>query len=451
MKRKIFKRISLGASGGFTLVELIVVIAILAILAGVALPAYSGYVKKANMGVDEALAGEVKHALTLAHYAGTLEPGSTVIVYYGNTPVDVEGNGADAAMAAVFGAGYENALHLKYDGWDADLGVIADGDAMENVDKSMFTGQNLGYMLDDVQLVVGLLGTAITNEGLEITNTDLEAYIVAKGLDATDANVVSNAAVMYVADKISAKVKETTEEGKPSNKDAIINSWLEMDMEDDRGNLQNPSKWLTTNTFYDALGKYNVSGGRYESSLQASAAGYARAEAIANFIDGELAAKDLTSDYAGSLRAASAGMDPDAMIEGGFAQIDDAAMDVIFNNSTDPTKVATVNAYLKYFGKKIEQGAIVDDPNAGETQASKDAKAFLSYMDGIVAASDSLIQDTDLKVDNYYTDGNILSYVTSYLDIGEALKAAGYTGGGAFAFVYTGVGADPVKCAPLDY
>lgn len=39
-------------NGGFTLVELIVVIAILAILAGIAVPAYSGYIKKAEQAGD---------------------------------------------------------------------------------------------------------------------------------------------------------------------------------------------------------------------------------------------------------------------------------------------------------------------------------------------------------------------------------------------------------------
>lgn len=50
------------STGGFTLVELIVVIAILAILAGIAVPAYSGYVEKAERANDEALLAEINTA-----------------------------------------------------------------------------------------------------------------------------------------------------------------------------------------------------------------------------------------------------------------------------------------------------------------------------------------------------------------------------------------------------
>lgn len=54
------------STGGFTLVELIVVIAILAILAGIAVPAYSGYVEKANKAADEQLLANLNTAFASA-------------------------------------------------------------------------------------------------------------------------------------------------------------------------------------------------------------------------------------------------------------------------------------------------------------------------------------------------------------------------------------------------
>ena len=54
------------ADGGFTLVELVVVIAILAILGGVAVPVYSGYVKKADEAADRTLLSTVNRAFAAA-------------------------------------------------------------------------------------------------------------------------------------------------------------------------------------------------------------------------------------------------------------------------------------------------------------------------------------------------------------------------------------------------
>ena len=52
---------------GFTLIELMIVIAIIGILAAIALPAYQQYTKKAKFGGVVAGAGAVKSAVELCH------------------------------------------------------------------------------------------------------------------------------------------------------------------------------------------------------------------------------------------------------------------------------------------------------------------------------------------------------------------------------------------------
>ena len=68
MKRKLreFFTLKRHANDGFTLVELIVVIAIVAILGGVAVPAYSGYIEKADRAADAQIIADINKAFAAA-------------------------------------------------------------------------------------------------------------------------------------------------------------------------------------------------------------------------------------------------------------------------------------------------------------------------------------------------------------------------------------------------
>ena len=92
-------------NAGFTLVELVIVIAILAILAGVGIPAYSGYIKKANNSAVNTELAAIKTAAQAADATGgNLEKivisadGKTITVTAANGKALAEGFDTDFVL-----------------------------------------------------------------------------------------------------------------------------------------------------------------------------------------------------------------------------------------------------------------------------------------------------------------------------------------------------------------
>lgn len=222
-------------TAGFTLVELIVVIAIMGILAGVGTVGYGAYVKSAAKSADRATVSNVIRALETANNSGfesfdvenQYSVGLTIPVGYivlSNEALDANGNytitlspgtvsyddtlnkyvnsgvvtnDADStlgkAVAAAYGNSYGSSIQLKYDGWNADLnssffGSAGDmvgavdtmGTSVLNLLTSLGSKHTLGSGLyySNGAIDLKVLGTTVKHEQLISQNYDDSAALL---------------------------------------------------------------------------------------------------------------------------------------------------------------------------------------------------------------------------------------------------------------------------------
>lgn len=195
---------------GFTLVELIIVIAILAILSTGAIAGYSAYVEKANITADKALIAEIKNVLTMAYYSGNIPSDyeGCIVLSSGGAEIKGDAEKIEEVMKDAYGENWKQALSLKYSGWKGASPSAYNGSGYYGKEDVVMAqiGNMTGALSDVLKKGTNLIGTGF--EGF------LEDYHMTKDSDPT---AVSNAAVLYVAQE-TAKNKELISQVVTANK-----------------------------------------------------------------------------------------------------------------------------------------------------------------------------------------------------------------------------------------
>ena len=225
LKDKLLNFKEMRRKGGFTLVELIVVIAILAVLGGVAIPVYSGYVKKAELAADEALLREINTAFASAcaingedHYS---QPSNTGLTFSGNAVTGIK-NAGDSVVDS-FGKFFEMSdtefkqmdtgeiMYKKAIGGFGLPGTVSYDHRLFASEKSVNDFNNSIYADENVMSIKDLLGNVddivdwADNELTGFDPKDVEGFEeFYKELTGEDATSVSkekrlNAFVLYTA------------------------------------------------------------------------------------------------------------------------------------------------------------------------------------------------------------------------------------------------------------
>ena len=376
---------------GFSLVELIVVIAIMAILVGVAVPVYTSYIEKAQKAKDEQMVDEIKHAIEIAavgdSWATKFAPGvvGTIVITdqgmtVNGTTITVNGTEVEPledALVATFGD--LSGLKLSYDGWTGTLnaGNIA-------ILSSSAYSQNVSGLLGTVQNVTDMFAKYYEQFASDVEID--ESAFADLGVDISNATQVANAMVIAIADASK-----------------------NIELEGDDGFA---SYWAYA---VPELGGFSEFFG--EDEFSAKAAQYAYVQALVQrcnctVLSGEFA-KYNTGDYKGS-NPYSAVLEP---------------------------HIETCNSC------KAVYDAYVDDEDG---VATADAKAYFAILDQVSSSKDVVVENIGNQ--KLYSDSPLTQYVSSYISVAELMQNANASDGDVVLVVtMDSLGVVTVNVYPLEY